>query len=165
MQGNNAKRSLISSIFLSINYTVILQTLALSYMTGCITAFHDTYIVLIALACTVALCLAITVFAIQTRYDFTMCSGLIFAVSMVAFLTGIACIIVNFTLGRNRILQAVYAGIVLLLFSLLLVYHTQQIVGGRKHDLDEEEYVFGALQLYVDVVFIFSAMIGIAGST
>ncbi|THD19769.1 Transmembrane BAX inhibitor motif containing 1 [Fasciola hepatica] len=148
------------------NYVALLIfTLALSYMTGCITAFHDTYIVLIALACTVALCLAITLFAIQTRYDFTMCSGLIFAVSMVAFLTGIACIIVNFTLGRNRILQAVYAGIVLLLFSLLLVYHTQQIVGGRKHDLDEEEYVFGALQLYVDVVSIFSAMIGIAGST
>ncbi|KAA0192632.1 Transmembrane BAX inhibitor motif-containing protein 1 [Fasciolopsis buskii] len=147
------------------NYIALLIfTLALSYMTGSITAYHETYIVLIALICTVVLCLAITVFAIQTRCDFTMCSGLIFAVSMAAFLTGIACIIVNFTLGRNRILQAVYAGIILLLFSLLLVYHTQQIVGGRKHDMSAEEYVFGAMQLYVDVVFIFTAMLGLIGS-
>ncbi|VDP90159.1 unnamed protein product [Echinostoma caproni] len=140
------------------------RTLALSYMTGCITAYHKTFIVLIALVCTVVLCLALSLFAVQTRCDFTMCSGMIFAVSMVVFLTGIACIIVNFTMGRNKILQAVYAGLVLLLFSLLLVFHTQQIVGGRKHDLDEEEYVFGAMQLYVDVIFIFTAMLGIAGS-
>lgn len=136
-------------------------TLALSYMTGCIAAYHSTEAVLIALAITVVLCLAITLFAVQTKWDFTLCSGLIFALTMVVFLTGLACLIVYFVSGRNRVLQAVYAGLVLILFSILLVYDTQQVIGGRKYQIDEEDYVFGTLQLYVDVVAILVALIGL----
>ncbi|CAH8622923.1 unnamed protein product [Dicrocoelium dendriticum] len=136
-------------------------TLALSYVTGCIAAYHNTEAVLIALAMTVVLCLAITLFAIQTKCDFTMCSGLIFALTMVVFLTGLACMIVYFVSGRNRVLQAVYAGLVLVLFSILLVYDTQQVIGGRKYEIGEEDYIFGTLQLYVDVVAILVALIGL----
>ncbi|KAA3677438.1 uncharacterized protein DEA37_0009093 [Paragonimus westermani] len=133
-------------------------------MAGTISAFHRIEAVLIALIMTILLCLAITLFAVQTRWDFTICSGFILVASVCVFLVGMACLIVNFTLGTNRVLQAVYAGLVLLLFGFMLVYDTQQVVGGRKYELDEEEYVFGAMQLYVDVVMIFVALLGISGS-
>ncbi|KAF7233498.1 hypothetical protein EG68_10031 [Paragonimus skrjabini miyazakii] len=96
-------------------------TLALSYMAGTISAFHRIEAVLIALIMTILLCLAITLFAVQTRWDFTVCSGFILVASLCVFLVGLACLIVNFTLGTNRVLQAVYAGLVLLLFGFVSI--------------------------------------------
>ncbi|OON19921.1 hypothetical protein X801_04208, partial [Opisthorchis viverrini] len=139
-------------------------TLALSYLAGTIAAFHSTLSVMIAFLMTIILCVAITLFAMQTRWDFTMCSGLILVLSLTLLLTGIACLIVNFTLGRNNVLSAVYSGVALLLFSILLVVDTQMVLGGKGHELSEEEYIFGALQLYVDVVIILISIMGISGA-
>ncbi|KAH9519235.1 hypothetical protein Btru_075017 [Bulinus truncatus] len=43
-------------------------------MTATISSFHSTEIVLIAAGITAAICLSISLFAIQTKIDFTMCS-------------------------------------------------------------------------------------------
>ncbi|CAH1773535.1 unnamed protein product [Owenia fusiformis] len=130
-------------------------TLAFSYMVGTISSYYNHESVMIAVGITAAVCLAISIFAIQTKIDFTLCSGLLFALVMVLFFFGIACMIVMFTIGYNHILNCVYAGLGALVFSLFLVFDTQQIVGGRKHELSQEEYIYGALQLYLDVVYIF----------
>jgi protein lifeguard len=37
------------------------------------------------------------------------------------------------------------------------------IMGGRKHDLNPEEYIVAALQLYLDVVMIFLFILSIFG--
>ncbi|XP_064595352.1 protein lifeguard 3-like isoform X2 [Liolophura sinensis] len=142
-------------------------TLAFSYMTGTIASFHDTMIVLYAAGITTAVCLSITLFAIQTKIDFTLCSGLIFALSMVLFFFGIACIIVYGVVGPDtaRILQCVYGGLAALVFSLFLVYDTQMLVGGRKHELSPEEYIYGALQLYLDVVYLFLIILSLFGKS
>ncbi|CAH8538673.1 unnamed protein product [Schistosoma guineensis] len=137
-------------------------TLALSYMAGSIGAFYGAEAALISVALTFALCICITLFAMQTRFDFTMCSGFLFVFSCVVMLTGIAIMIVYFVLGPNKILQGVYSGILTLLFGLYLAYDTQLIMGGREFELEPEEYIFGAMQLYVDVVFMFMAIAGIA---
>lgn len=47
-------------------------------------------------------------------------------------------------------------------YSQYLAYDTQLIMGGREFELEPEEYIFGAMQLYVDVVFMFMAIAGIA---
>lgn len=44
-----------------------------------------------------------------------------------------------------------------------LVYDTQQIIGGRRIQLSPEEYIMGALQLYIDVMYIFLAILRILG--
>ncbi|XP_064643738.1 protein lifeguard 3-like isoform X2 [Lineus longissimus] len=132
-------------------------TVAFSYMTATISSYYDTNIVLIAAGITAAVCLAISAFAIQTKWDFTMCSGLLFALSMVFFFFGIACMIVYLTIGPNQILNCVYAGLGALLMCLFLVFDTQMIIGGsnRKIQISAEEYIVAALQLYLDVVYIF----------
>ncbi|VDP98863.1 unnamed protein product, partial [Trichobilharzia regenti] len=139
-------------------------TFALSYMAGAIGAFYGAEAALIAVALTFALCICITLFAMQTRIDFTMCSGMLFVFGCVVMLTGIVCMIVYFAAGPNKVLQGVYGGLVTLLFGLYLAYDTQQIMGGRQFELEPEEYIFGAMQLYVDVVFMFMAIAGIANA-
>ncbi|KAF7260027.1 hypothetical protein EG68_02548 [Paragonimus skrjabini miyazakii] len=140
-------------------------TLAFSYLTGTITSFYNTESVLIAVAITAALCLAISLFAIQTRIDFTKCTALLFVLSMVVLLTGLACIIVYAVTGsNNRVLQAVYGGLGALLFGLYLAFDTQMIIGGRKHELSPEEYISGALQLYMDIVNLFLMILSLFGN-
>ena len=44
-----------------------------------------------------------------------------------------------------------------------LVFDTQQIIGGRKHEMSPEEYIFGALQLYLDIVYLFLMILTLVG--
>lgn len=139
-------------------------TLVFSYMVGTISSFYDTYSVLIAAGITALVCLSVSLFAIQTKIDFTMCSGMLFVLVMVLFFFGWSVMIVYFTIGFSYILHCVYAGVAALVFTLFLVYDTQMIVGGRKHELSPEEYIYGALQLYIDVVYIFLIILSLFGS-
>jgi len=51
------------------------------------------------------------------------------------------------------------------LFSLFLAYHTKLIVGGKhaKYRMNENDYVFGAMALYVDIVNIFLNILQLMG--
>jgi hypothetical protein len=42
------------------------------------------------------------------------------------------------------------------------MYDVQQIMGGRKVELSPEEHVYGAIQLYLDIVYIFLAILQIS---
>lgn len=139
-------------------------TLAFSYMVATISSFYDTTIVLVAVAITAAVCLGVTCFAIQTKYDFTMCGGLLFMLVLVLFMFGISCIIVYATVGYSYIMQCVYGGLGALLFSLFLAYDTQMLIGGKKIELSPEEYIYGSLQLYLDVCYIFIFLLSMFGS-
>lgn len=44
-----------------------------------------------------------------------------------------------------------------------MVYDVQLIMGGRKYELSEEEYVFGALILYVDIINILLILLYLFG--
>ncbi|XP_067686197.1 protein lifeguard 2-like [Haliotis asinina] len=140
-------------------------TLAFSYMVGTISSYYSTNIVLITIGITALVCLSISLFAIQTKIDFTMCSGLLFVLVMVLFFFGWACLITFYTVGYNRILDCVYGGLAALVFGLFLIYDTQMIVGGRKHELSPEEYIYGALQLYMDVVYLFLILLSLFGKS
>ena len=39
------------------------------------------------------------------------------------------------------------------------------ILGGRRYSLSPEEHVYGALQLYLDVVYIFLGFLGLSGAS
>jgi len=148
---------------------LLIFTLALSYMTASLSSYYDTKIVLIAMAITAGVTLAISLFAIQTKIDFTMCSGLIFAAGMVLMLFGIACLITYLIVGNTfatYVLSIVYGALAALVFSLFLVFDTQMVIGGknRRNSLSPEEYISGALHIYLDIVFIFTAILGLTGA-
>ena len=46
-----------------------------------------------------------------------------------------------------------------LLFSMFLIYDTQQILGGKKYQISPEEHVYASIQLYIDVVYIFLSIL------
>lgn len=67
---------------------------------GMISAFYTINSVLIAVGITAFVCLGVTLFSFQTKFDFTSCYGILFAISLALMGFGFVCI---FTYSNVRI--------------------------------------------------------------
>lgn len=94
-----------------------LFTLAQSFMLGTMTAQVPAETVMLAVGATAAVCFALTLFALQTKYDFTMCNGVLFVALILFMVFGI---VAMFFPGPK--IRLVYACLGALLFSLYLIY-------------------------------------------
>lgn len=136
-----------------------LFTLCESILLGAITSHYDEVSVLLAVGITAGVCLALTLFAFQTKFDFTMCGGLLFVFLMVLIIFGVFAAIFH-----TKILSVVYASLGALLFSFYLVFDTQLMMGGKhKYSLSPEEYIFAALNLYLDIINLFLMILSLVG--
>lgn len=53
-----------------------------------------------------------------------------------------------------------------LIFSMYIVYDTQLMMGGsHKYSIDPEEYIFAALNLYLDIINLFMYILMIIGGS
>uniref|UniRef100_A0A8D2B9T4 Uncharacterized protein n=1 Tax=Sciurus vulgaris TaxID=55149 RepID=A0A8D2B9T4_SCIVU len=122
--------------------------------------FYNAEEVLWATAATTLVTLALTIFALQTKWDFTLLNGMLFVLLFVLVIYGILLILI-----RSYWLHVLYAGLGTVLFSMYLVMDVQLMVGGRHHhsDLDPEEYVFAALNIYLDIINLFLFILQLIG--
>ncbi|KAL4696463.1 hypothetical protein H8957_017214, partial [Semnopithecus entellus] len=126
---------------------------------GAISVFYKAEEVLWATAATTLVTLALTLFALQTKWDFTLLNGVLFVFCFVLFIYGIILIFV-----RSYWLHLLYAGLGTVLFSLYLVMDVQLMLGGHHHySLDPEEYVFAALNIYLDIINLFIFILRLIG--
>ncbi|KAK9887029.1 hypothetical protein WA026_019954 [Henosepilachna vigintioctopunctata] len=117
--------------------------------------------VFMAVGITTVVCLGLTLFAFQTKYDFTMIGGFLFVAVLILMVFGLVTIFV-----RGKTIQMVYASLGALIFSVYLIYDTQLMMGGQhKYSLSPEEYVFAALNLYLDIINIFIYILSIIGNS
>jgi len=117
--------------------------------------------VLTALGLTTLICFALTIFALQTKIDFTVMGGFLMIAAIVLLVVSI---IAMFFPGKLMTLIIASAGAII--FSLYLLYDTQMMVGGdHKYSISPEEYVFAALTIYVDVINIFMYILTIIGAS
>jgi len=137
-------------------------TAAEGLMLGAVTATYDVAEVMMAVGICAAITFALTIFAFQTKFDFTAMGGVLICVLLAFILFGFFAAIFG---GRGRILQIVYASVGALIFSLYIVYDTQLMLGGKhKYSLSPEEYVFAALNLYLDIINLFLYILQIIGA-
>ncbi|PAA93712.1 hypothetical protein BOX15_Mlig011203g2, partial [Macrostomum lignano] len=136
---------------------LLVFTLCESYMLGSISSHFDTDAVFIAVGVTAFVVLALTIFALQTKIDFTMLSGILFVLLIVLILFGFLCAII-----QSRFATLAYSCLGALLFSVYLVVDTQLMLGGKhKYALSPEEYIFAALNLYLDIINLFLFILAI----
>lgn len=138
------------------NYLALgLVTLILSFITGFVTAQYNTNIVLIAALFTIGVTLALTIFAWATKYDFTGWHPYMLVLLVVLILFGIIGGIFH-----NQIVNIVYSALSALIFAIYIVIDTQTIIGGNhRYQLAPDEYVMGALALYLDILNFFLSML------
>ena len=133
-------------------------TLIFSFALGITASYTRPFIVLVAIATTLAIVIALTVFAFQTKFDFTILIGVLFCLSISLMVFVILVIILH-----SKILYIVYATLGAFLISVYIVVDTQMMMSGKTVQIDPEEYVFAALNLYVDIVLLFSYVLIICG--
>ncbi|XP_073847849.1 protein lifeguard 2-like isoform X2 [Musca autumnalis] len=135
-------------------------TLAESFLVGAIASRYNSESVFLAVGITAILCLALTLFAMQTKYDFTACGGFLIAALVCLMIFGIVAMF-----WRAHIVQTIYAGCGALLACVFLIYDTQIMMGGdHKYSISPEEYIFAALNLYMDVIRIFLYVLQLIGN-
>jgi len=130
-------------------------------MLGTISTFYDVDAVLIAVGITAGVTFCLTIFAFQTKIDFTVCGGMLCAVLVIFILAGFIMI----WLPKTKWTMIGYGSVGALIFSLYIVYDTQLMMGGKhKYSLSPEEYIFAALNIYLDVINLFLYILMIVGA-
>ena len=105
----------------------------------------------------VVVCLII--YASSTKRDFTSYYPYlwIFVLSVCIF---------GFSLIWLPYRYAIYSALGVLIFSAYIVYDTQTIVGGKgRIELDIDDYVYGALMLYLDIINLFIYILSLLSMT
>merc|ERR1719466_212794 len=130
-------------------------------MLGTISSFYQVDAVLIAVGITAGVTFFLTLFAFQTKIDFTTCGGMLCAVLVIFIIAGI---IMAF-LPKTKWTMIGYGSVGALIFSLYIVYDTQLMMGGKhKYSLSPEEYIFAALNIYLDIINLFMYILMIVGA-
>ena len=55
------------------------------------------------------------------------------------------------------------SAILVVFYGLYLIYDTQLIAGGRQHSLSYDDYIVGALLIYVDIMMLFLELLRLFG--
>jgi len=114
--------------------------------------------ILLAVVATAILVGGLTIYAMVTETDFTDMGGYLFCALMVLFIFGIFVMFFPFPF-----MHKVYCCLGILVFSFYLIYDTQMITGQGEIQLGVDEYVFGALQLYIDIIQLFLFILQLLG--
>lgn len=135
------------------NYILLLAfTICEAYLVAFACAIvGDGKVVLAAAFLTAAVVVALTLYAVFTKTDFTACGGIITVLGASFFVVGI------FAFAFGRTMMLVYDLLGVVVFGIYLVFDTQYIVGGtgRKHHLNRDDYILGSLMLYLDIINLF----------
>ena len=125
----------------------------MTFMLGMISAYYSTISVLFAIGIAIWVVSGLTIFAIQTKFDFTNWWMVLLCFILSLVVSGIS---IGLAYRYNVVLQGVYGAIGAILMSLFLAIDTQLLMG-RKGSLafSPEDYINAALQLYIDICYLF----------
>ena len=111
---------------------------------------------------TAAIVIGLTVYAMTTKTDFTMCGGCLFAALFLFVAFGILLAIFGI---HTKFLYMVICLIGSLIYSIYLVYDTQLTMGKGAYKYEIDEYVWAAVNLYIDIIEIFIYILRILGAS
>lgn len=134
-----------------LNYILLLIfTMCESYLVASTTIYYEPVSVLICAGLTLCIVLALTFYAITTKTDVTMCGGALVSLSVIMIILGIIGIFY-----QSLFYQTFVNSFGVFLFSLYLIYDTQLVVGKKKNFISTDDYIVGALMIYIDIVTLF----------
>ncbi|CAI7570791.1 unnamed protein product [Penicillium pancosmium] len=128
-------------------------TLLEAYAVSVATSFYEVQVVVQALVLTLGIFVALTLFACQTKYDFTDWMPYLFGALWFMILFGFVAAFIPF----NSTLEIVYGVLGALIFSGYILVDTQLVM--RHYHVEEE--IAAAISLYLDVLNLFMSILRI----
>lgn len=127
-----------------------------AYSISVIVSFYETKVVLEALILTAGIFVALTLFACQTKYDFTSWMPYLFGGLWALILFGFMAAF----FPANSTTELIYGAIAALIFSGYILVDTQLVM--RHYHVEEE--IAAAISLYLDIINLFLAILRILNS-
>ncbi len=142
-----------------LNYVLLLIfTLCESYLVAYMTLIYEPLSVLMCAGITLALVLGLTLYAIFTKTDMTLWGGGLVCLSVIFFILSLIGIFYS-----SLFYQTLLNCCGLFLFSLYLMYDTQLVIGKNKILISTDQYIIGALMIYIDIISIFIKILLLLG--
>jgi FtsH-binding integral membrane protein len=146
-----------------LNYVLLfIFTACETFMIGGLTAGYPRSTVCQAGAATALVTISLTVYAMKTKVPIEFFG----AISMVICLAMIPLMILSFFI-TSSVLNTVYCCFGALLYAIYLIIDTMMITGGKNNmsnvKCDMDDYIIGALMLYLDIVMLFVYILRILG--
>ncbi|XP_042326988.1 protein lifeguard 1-like isoform X2 [Sceloporus undulatus] len=140
---DHARRKFPLNIILLFIFTVLQGTLL-----GSIAAFFDAEAVMWAVGATTFITFGLSVFALQTKWDLTITSGVLLILLFILLIFGVLGAIF-----QTILLRLIYAGVGTLFFGIYLLVDTQLMLGKKHHyRLQPDDYIFAVLNVYIDII-------------
>jgi FtsH-binding integral membrane protein len=127
-----------------------------AYCISVITSFYDSKIVIEALIFTLGIFVALTLFACQSKYDFTSWMPYLFGSLWVLIIFGFMAAF----FPSNSKVELGYGIVAALIFSGYILVDTQLVM--RHYHVEEE--IAAAISLYLDIINLFLAILRILNS-
>lgn len=137
-------------------------TLCETWMIGGLTSQYESSIVIQAGAATALVTISLTVYAMNTKVPIEFFGAL----SFVICLAMIPLFIVSLFM-QTQIMYTVYCCFGALLYGIYLIIDTILITGGKQTSnvkISMDDYIIGALMLYIDIVMLFVYILRILGN-
>jgi protein lifeguard len=155
----------LSKVF-PVNYILLaIFTVCVSYLVGIVCAFTEPKTVLMAATLTMAMFLALTIYACTTKTDFTdsFCGWHVAVIHITLIIFTIPLMFIL----HDRLLHLLFAYIGVAIFSFYIIYDTQMIMRGDRtngEDIDGD-YILAAVILYLDIINLFLKILEILKSS
>ncbi|KAF3395938.1 Protein lifeguard 4 [Penicillium rolfsii] len=131
-------------------------TLMEAYSISVVTSFYESRVVVQALVLTLGIFVALTLFACQTKYDFTSWMPYLFGALWFMVLFGLVAMFMPF--GSTA--ELIYGVLGALIFSGYILVDTQLVM--RHYHVEEE--IAAAIALYLDILNLFLSILRILNS-
>lgn len=133
-----------------------LFTLLMVYNMGLLGAIIPINILLLSGITTLGLFSGLTLYAIQTKIDYTIRGNILLVLLIGLIIFGFMVSFIN--LPFKEIIYGILGSII---FSFYIIYDTQQIVGGnnRKIHYNKNDFVLASINLYLDIINLFVSII------
>nr|XP_008110724.1 PREDICTED: bax inhibitor 1-like isoform X2 [Anolis carolinensis] len=140
---DHARRKFPLNIILLLIFTMLEGTLL-----GSIAVFFDAESVMWTVAATTVIMFGFSIFLLQSKWDLTITSGILFILCFVVVIFGLLAAIL-----QSMWLRIVSGAFGTVLFSVYLLVDTQLMLGKTHHyRLEPNDYIFAVLNVYIDII-------------
>jgi FtsH-binding integral membrane protein len=141
-------------------YNLFMFTTLINYNLGYLSLVIEPLYMAITGIYTLTIFTGLSLYAIQTKIDYTVHGNILMIIFLSLILIGIFNIVI-----QNDFISILYSIMGVLIFSGFTIIDTQMIVNGKnkKYMLSEKDYVFAVITLYLDIINLFLYLIQILG--
>ena len=133
------------------NYVLLtVFTASEAYMVAVVCSYYDPSTVFIAACMTAVVTIALTLYAMFTKRDFSQWIGMAVGLGSVLLL-----LLIFGLFFHNRWFEIIICAVGVLVYSIYLIIDTQLIMGKGTYSLQSDEYVIAAILIYIDIIQLF----------